>query len=331
MSLGAILDDIKDDVTNIETPEDGAIATENVVITDAKKNGQQFSVQRFSKETLEKVNTMFNLLTLKNNISGMPRVDRGIALEMFTMIPNAGKTEQAKLTSSPSIINKEIMDKVFNANIEHKLSLDVSDKLYDLERLIEDHLPMIDTLVNYFETFKSAVESKAEVFKNAPPMVLEFKAYIREGEDNGTRNIDLYTEKFDVITRLDDTKLEYPKYAEKLTNMYSDIYYSETLKTLYESWIYVPPLAELSLAGMVQAGRGAIDTLNRYREDLNRYLSGLFSVRKQEAELNSETIEFINGYEDMAVKLETIGRLKSIVETKDNCFDKTAELVEFID
>ena len=79
MSLGAILDDIKDDVTNIETPEDGAIATENVVITDAKKNGQQFSVQRFSKETLEKVNTMFNLLTLKNNIAGMPGVERGIA------------------------------------------------------------------------------------------------------------------------------------------------------------------------------------------------------------------------------------------------------------
>lgn len=42
----------------------------------------------------------------------MARVDRGIALEVFTMLPEVGKVEQAKLTSAPSIINKEIMDAV---------------------------------------------------------------------------------------------------------------------------------------------------------------------------------------------------------------------------
>lgn len=329
MSLGELLDDLNKDVSNIDT--ESGIATENIVITDAKRNGAQFNIQRLSKETLDKVNNMFNLIVLKQNIDGMPRVDRNVALEVFTMLPDVGKVEQAKLTTAPSIINKEIMDRVFNANIEHKLSLDVCDKLYDLQQLIENHLPMVDALINYFEAFKASIETKVEVFKNVPPLVLEFKAYTRENEDNATRNIDLYLEKFEAITRLDDTKLEYPKYADALVTKYQDIYYGETLKLLYETIVYVPSLAELSLASFAQLGRNMGETLNRYKDDLTRYLAGLSSVNRQEAELNSETIDFVNGYEDLALKLETIGKLKSIVETKDNCFDKAAELILFID
>lgn len=330
MSLGELLDDLNKDVTNIDTSET-SIATENIVITDAKKNGSQFNIQRLSKDTLDRVNNMFNLIVLKQNVSNMPRVDRSVALEVFTMLPDVGKVEQAKLTSAPSIINKEIMDRVFNSNIEHKMSLDVTDKLYDLERLIENHLPMVETLINYFETFNSTVESKAEVFKTNPPLVLEYKAYISENEDNASRNLDLYTEKFTVINRIDDTKVEYPKYAEALVDKYNHIYYGETIKLLYETLIYVPNMAELSLSSFVQVGKSAVESLNRYKEDLTRYLSGLNSVKRQEAELNSETIDFVNGYEDMVLKLETIGKLKAIIETTDNCFEKAAELIEFID
>lgn len=330
MSLGEMLDDLNKDISNIDTSLED-IALENIVITDVKKDGNQISIQRFSKGTIERINTMFNLITLKQNVTNMQRVDRNVALEVFTMLPDVGKVEQAKLTTAPSIINKEIIDRVFNSNIDNKISIDIIDKLYDLENLIKNHLPMIDVLINYFETFKSTVEGKVEVFKNVPPMVIEYKVYVSEGEDNATRNIDLFTEKFKVINNLDDTKLEYPKYAGKLVRMYSDIYYSDTLKTLYKSCTYTQPLAELSLAGIVQASRGIIDTLSHYRDDLNHYLNGLSSVSHQESELNSKTIEFINGYEDMATKLETIGYLNSIIETKDNCFDKTAELVEFLD
>lgn len=331
MSLGDILDYIKDNVTNVETPDDGAIAAENVVITDARKNGQQFSVQRFSKETLEKVNNMFNLLVLKNNIASMPRVDRGIAMEVFTMLPEVGKVEQAKLTSAPSVINKELMDKVFNANIEHKLSLDISDKLYDLKDLIEKHLPMVEVLVNYFQAFTSMVSDKAEVFKNVPPTVVEYKAFVSQEQNQENRLVDLYTEKMDVILHMDDSKLEYEKYNGVLIDMFSAIYYSETLNDLYNTVSYLPAKNEISLAGLVQYGKTAIENLNRYKEDLERYYSGLTAVQRQETELNAETIEFINGYDDMAFKLEVIGRLKAIIETKDNCFDKTAELISFLD
>lgn len=330
MSLGELLDDLNKDVTNIDTTET-SIATENIVITDAKKNGSQFNIQRFSKDTLDRVNNMFNLIVLKQNVANMPRVDRTVALEVFTMLPDVGKVEQAKLTSVPSVINKEIMDRVFNSNIEHKMSLDVTDKLYDLEKLIENHLPMIDTLITYFQTFNSTVEAKSEIFKTSPPLILEFKAYVRENEDNANRNVDLYTEKFTVINQIEDSKVEYPKYAGTLTSKYADIYYSETIKLLYETLIYMPSLAELSLSSFVQVGKSAVESLNRYKEDLVRYLSGLDSVKKQEAELNSETIDFVNGYEDMALKLETIGKLKAIVETTDNCFEKAAELIQFID
>lgn len=331
MSLGDILDDIQSDVSNIETPENGGIATENVVIMDAKRNGQQFSVQRFSKETLDKVNNMFNLLTLKKNIAGLPRVDRGIALEMFTMLPEAGRVEQAKLTSAPSIINKEIMDKVFNANIEHKLSLDVTDKLYDLRDLIENHLPMVELINNYLQAFNSTVETKAEVFKNAPPTVVEYKAYEAEENKPDTRMVDLYKEKMDVILHMDDSKMEYEKYNGKLIALFDAVYYDQTLTDLYNTAVYLPVKSELTLDSIVQVGKSTVENVNRYKQDLERYISGLNAVQRQETELNSETIEFINGYEEMAMKLETIGRLKAIIETKDNVFERTATLIEFID
>lgn len=331
MSLGDILDGIQDNVINIETPEDGNIAAEGVVIMDAKKNSQQFSVQRLSKETLEKVNTMFNLLVLKNNVANMPRVDRGIAMEVFTMLPDIGKVEQAKLTSAPSIINKELMDKVFNANIENKLSLDISDKLYDLKDLIEKHIPMIDVLVTYFHAFTAMVIDKTEIFKNVPPTVVEYKAFVSQEQNQENRLVDLYTEKMDVIIKIDDSKLEYEKYNGVLIGKFYDIYSSATLDDLYNSGIYLPMKNELSLSGLVQYGKTVIENLSNYKDNLQRYYDGLTSIQRQETELNAETIEFINGYDDMAFKLEVIGRLKAITETKDNCFDKTAELIEFLD
>lgn len=331
MSLGDILDDLHKDTTNIDTDQKPDVALENIVITDVKKDGNQFNIQRFSKETVERMNNMFNLITLKQNVDQMPRVERSIAVEVFTMLPDVGKVEQAKLTTAPSVINKEIMERVFKTNIEHKMSLDVVDKLYDLEALINQHLPYTEALINFFNTFNSLVEVKAEVFKNAPPLVLEFKAWVSEGEENGTRNIDLFTEKFEVINRLDDTKLEYPKYAEKLSRMYSDIYYGETLNSLYACTLYVPALSELSLAGIVQVGKSAVNYISQIKSDLERYVTNLSTVRRQDVELTSDTIDFVNGYDELATKLETIGRLKSVIETKDNCFDKTAELIEFLD
>jgi hypothetical protein len=330
MSLGDVLNDLKSDVTNIDT-SDTTVALENIAFTDEKKDSRFPSVQRLSKETVNKLNNMFNLIVLKQNIKGMQRVDRNVALEVFTMLPEVGNVEQAKLTSVPSVMNKEIMERVFNSNIEHKMSLDVVNKIYELEQLIENHIPMIDTLANYFETFNSTVSAKVETFKNNPPMIVEYKAYVSQDETNATRNVDVFTERLDVLLRIDDSKIEYPKYEGVLINKLSDIYHGDTLGLLYGTIVYVPALTELSLAGVVNIGKGMIDTLTNYKSSLNNYLSGINTVRRQESELNAETIDFVNGYEDMALKLETIGKLISIIETPNNCFDVTAELLEFID
>lgn len=327
MSLSDILDDINDGIANVETPE-GKISTENVVITDVKKNGQQFSIQRLSKETLERVNTMFNLLVLKQNIANMPRVDRGIAMEVFTMLPEIGKVEQAKLTSVPSVINKEIINKVFDSI---KFTTDIYDKLRDLKLLIENHIPMIETLMTYFQSFNMTVSDKVEIFKNTPPTVVEYKEFKSEENKAETKMVNLYTEKMDIIIRMDDSKFEYEKYAGKLIQMFNSVYYNETLNDLYGAVIYLPAKNELSLSDIVNFCLSIIENLNRCKEDLERYYSNLTSIQHKEIELNSKTIEFINGYEDIAVNLETIGRLKAIVETKDNCFEKVVELIKFID
>jgi hypothetical protein len=95
------------------------------------------------------------------------------------------------------------------------------------------------------------------------------------------------------------------------------MFYDQTLTDLYNTAVYLPVKTELTLDSIVNVGKTIIENINRYKEDLERYVSGLNAIQRQETELNAETIEFINGYEEMAMKLETIGRLKAIIETKD--------------
>ena len=329
MGLGEVLDDIKDNVTNIELEN---IATENIEINEVKINGQQFNINRFSKETLQKVNNMFNLFVIKNNIKDEPRLDRSVALEVFTMLPEVSNVEQAKLTTAPSIMNKEIVEKVFNSNLDGKLSLDVCEKLYEVQQHIEDALPKLDNILQYLVSFKTLVSAKAETLANNPPLVIECKygCYSEDGE-NQNSNVNLYTEKLDTIVRLDDTKMEYPKYAEKLTSMYADVYHNETLRTLSESNLIYTSLAELSLQTFVTSVNALIDSVNRYKTDFESYISGLKSIDLKEVELNHDVINYINGHDGIAYGLEVIGKLNNVIETKDNVFDKAAELIAFID
>lgn len=331
MSLDEVLHDLIKNTSNID-PSSKDIILENIDITEVKKENNKINIQYFSKETIERLNKMFNLIIIKQNIIEQPRIDRNTAMEIFTMIPNISKTEQAKLTNVPSIINKEIIDRVFNTNIDGKLSLDVIEKLYEVEHSIKQHLLIIDVLINYFRMFIDTIEHKVEVFKDTPPIVRVVTTYVyTEINNNNNCNINLFTEKIESILNIDDTKLLYPKYSGKLTNMYSDILYDKTLKSLGEHWHQTNFLSNVSLVIIFTISRGIINNLDQYRSDLNLYLNKLLNIIRQQKEINSDTIEIINGHKDVVTILEKIGSLKTIIETKDNCFDKTTKLIEFLD
>jgi hypothetical protein len=331
MGLENVLDDIKGDVDNISTegitPEN--ISTENIEITSIKQNSLGMSIDRISKETINKINTMFNLVIVKNNVDKLQRVDYAIAQEVFTMLPEVPKSEQAKLTANPTINNKEILARVFNSNIDNKYSVDVHEKISNLRDLIEQNLDKFEAVYSYLNIFKGLVESKLTVLNEVAPMVIERK-YNLDSEENQNKNINLLEEKIADIVYLDDSKMEYEKYTGVLVEKYSNLYHDNGLKELGTIENYLS-LSVVSLKTFV-SGINAIESSLKSKEaELNNYISGLRSVYNKEVEINAETIEFINGYDSVAFNLEYLSKVYEVTKLENNCFDKVVDLINFLD
>lgn len=329
MSLGDVLSDIKDNTENIIT--DNNLSTENIEISGIKANGTPISIERFSKETLAKVNNMFNLVILQSNVKELPKVDYALAQEVFTMIPDLPKSESAKLTSNPSMINKEILEKVFNTNIDNKVSIDISDKIYELRALIENNLEKFDEVYKYLESFKQLTETKIQVLNNVPPIVIERKFFVND-EENKNKNVNLYSDKISDIISLDDTKMEYEKYTNTLVEKYNRLYSDETLKEISSLNNYFN-LPELSLKMFITAINSLGESLQCKETDLKNYVNGLNSINdsRSEIQLNTETIDYINGYDSVAYDLECLSKVYTVIKVEDNCFTKVVELLNFLD
>lgn len=102
MSLEEALLDIKDNVENIEvTLEDNsnlAIKEEPRIIT--------IEYKALPNDIKERVRTFINLISYKDEITKQEKINKAVALEVFTMLPLENKTEEAKLTTNPSKQNR---------------------------------------------------------------------------------------------------------------------------------------------------------------------------------------------------------------------------------
>ena len=204
MSLNQILDDIKGDVG------DQHVSTENITLIPPKESTFKVPALNLNKGVLDKFNTLYQTLTTKDAVYKLSKVDFKIAQEVFTMLPDVAKTEAAKITSYPSVMNKDILEDVLD-----KVSDTMPDEILaifrDLSVQIKDNADNIMTVVNGVTIYGKICEQAIERFTTNRPIVIVDK-----------ESRDLFQEDMYRCSWIDDTQLDYDKYVNKLSTMFSD-------------------------------------------------------------------------------------------------------------
>jgi hypothetical protein len=147
-----------------------------------------------NKALREKFNTLYNLYVLKDQNSKQQVATMSFANEVFTMIPLVKKSDEARVTSSPSKGNQELInDIILNEikDIDYTQLYNVCEQLTDIYSGIKDEA---NRYLNTINVSGSVINANMSRLKEKPPLliygeevksVLDIPLYIllREAQD----------------------------------------------------------------------------------------------------------------------------------------------------
>ncbi len=91
-----------------------------------------------NNEIKKKFNNLYELYVIKKEIENSKVVDYRFAQEVFTMLPLLPQKEKAKVTTTPSVMNKELIDSIVSKELENADLSDIKEKVdYYLELINE--------------------------------------------------------------------------------------------------------------------------------------------------------------------------------------------------
>lgn len=319
MSLSQILDDIQGDASNVH------VSNENVVVTPPEST---FNVpaSNLDKSVMDKFNTLYNTLTVKNTVYQLNKVDFKIAQEVFTMLPDLGKTEQAKITSYPSVMNKDILQGVLE-NVKDTMPEEILSVFQDILGQIRANADAIIAVTDGVALYGLACEQAIERFSKARPIVIV---------DKETR--DLFQDDLFRCSYIDDTQLDYDKYANKLSKMFDDLVQDPTLTTFLtyrskpEEGSAVSHFPEISLFGLCEKIAHLKNVLQSEHEFLSNYAGSLETALNDEVKTITANSTFLVNNANGAIDgLGFFKMLHDILSMDDQFFEKTKALIEFLD
>ncbi len=205
MSIQDILSDINDgvvdlgqDQANLETSLEGAKEVTPVV------GNLKINLAKLDTSLIDKFNNLYRVCVLRKTLSNVSKVDRSIAVEAMAALPNHNPINEAKLTSTPSAINKKILDEIVFTG-KDEMPADLHNYLIETYTLFNDRfIDEIRTLLNFIVEYNDNLRTKInEKYKTAIVM-----------SDNVSYN--LLATDFTDLYNLDDTQLQYTKYSGEL-------------------------------------------------------------------------------------------------------------------
>ena len=320
MSLSAILDDIQDNVTNVH------VSTEHVVLTQQNESTFQVATPNLNKDILSKFNTLYQTLTAKNTIYPLNKVDYRIAQEVFTMLPDIHKTEQAKLTSTPSAINKDILQGVL-ANVPDTMPEEILAMFREILDQIRSNGDNILNVVEAVKAYGELCKAKSDWFSTNRPLVIANR-----------ESVDLFQEDLLRCSYIDDTQLEYPKYSGELSKKFEALAMDPTLTTFLtyrsnpEEGKAVPRYPEISLFGVCEKIIHLKDVLQSEQDFLANYVGSLDSALNEEVKaVTANSSYLVNNATGVMDSLNFFKMLHDILAQDDQFFEKTKNLLEFLD
>lgn len=320
MSLNQILDDIKGDVGNQH------VSTEDITLNPPKESTFKVPASNLNKTVLDKFNTLYQTLTAKDTVYKLTKVDFKIAQEVFTMLPEIAKTEAAKITSYPSVMNKDILEGVLD-KVSDTMPDEILEIFREISNQIQENAEHITNVVNGVTVYGQFCEEAIKRFTTTRPIVIVDK-----------ESIDLFQEELSRCSWIDDTQLDYDKYINKLSTMFKDLLEDPTLTTFItyrsnpEEGAAISRYPAISLYGLCDKIAHLKDVVISERKFFENYLSSLDMALTQEVKAVTANSSYL--VNNVNVAMEGLGFFKmlhDILEMDDQFFEKTKKLIEFID
>lgn len=317
MSLINILDDIKDDVTNIEIANEHIILNKDNTKTECRVIN--LKCEQLPSELKDKLYKFFNLVSIKDNVDKLSKVDKSIAIEVFTMLPNLNKVEEAKLTSSPSVINKEILSSILNTKIDYTVISDLIEKINPIKLVAEESKNNIEFVRDYLINFKDSVANDySRLVDNSPIVII-----------NNT-SINLLTINLKHIA-YNDVVLSYDKYDTNaiLTKKYLSLLKDSTLSEYFklESNLNYD---DISLQTLYMKLIDNINTIEYKINYINEFIS-LISKLNVDDTVNNNLLDIVEKSDNVVEYLTWFKIMYGIINTQNNFIEKIKDMLEFID
>lgn len=318
MSLDSILDDIKDNVANIEIANEGFI-NKKAISTTNKVNVIDLKYEQLPSELKDKFYKFYNLLSIKSNIDNLNKVEKSIAIEVFTMLPDLDKTEEAKLTSSPSVINKEVLTNILNTRIDYSVLNELTEKIKPIKLELEENREKIEFVREYLANFRDTVSSDYSRLLENPPIIVIDKTNINlltvNLRDIAYNRISVNYDKYDEDNILskkyfsllsDSTLTEYYKLTSDLNdnNVSLQLIYTKLMDNLYS----------------IEYKLTEINNFITYTDDL-----------KIGDKINNNLLDIVEKSDSIIEYLVWFKAMYIILNTQDSFVEKLKDIFAFLD
>ena len=297
------------------------ISNEDVEVKSAPRVSV-YKTPQLDKSALHKFNTLYNLAIMKSSVASMKKVDLKLATEIFTMLPELNQSESAKLSSTPSVMNKEILEHILSSvsnNIPTQLVDTVKQVSSEIKELNADIVVVLGQLNNYVNIYTAQLLR----LQSVKPIIIVDKNSIN------ILNDELYS-----VCCIDDTKLDYKKYENNLSKKILAVVNNPELTNL----LFIAQtnsksnVREYSLYELTNTLIHYIHNTNSRSADLIKFTQEVdnnFTV--ENTLVNPETTVIINSLPNIIESLNNFKFVNAILNNNEvNFFDSLHELLEFL-
>lgn len=315
MSLSEELSSLQENVENI--------ATEGILDKTKEVIGNITRITPLTDAVIERFNSVFQRLELKKLVEGMDLVDFKFATEVFTMIPlEIANPNKAKLTSNSSVINKNTLLNTLE-KVDSTPPSVIIDTLNELRTELPFYINKLKELNLVIDEIKvKLIEEINRLNSNVPKVIYQSKVY--NLLDSPIREI---------AFSINDTKISYTKYENKLNKLYIDLYDNEDLRTFVNKAQTGKDANDLSIAELVYEVLRTFDSVSSKVIFLETSLSNVEKITSGTIEIYSENSHlFVNEINSAISFFEKIDEMDKLIRSNsDNFFLKLMEILEILD
>lgn len=277
MSLSSILDEIQGDAVK-ETPEGDEVVPMRPAETQEPSDGLA-ALEVLKGKVSELQNHHYILGAFKVALEATT-LDKGTAMELFTMLPLTPNKVSPILTQAPTEHNKRQMLEIFNEyNDSSHVDTAVKDEVI---RLVRGSLQMWEDTHHSCEIFTEVLTSHSQRLDNVPPMVVY----------NG-KSVNLFTADMREVMAMDSFKLDYKPYEGVLKGNYRAIFLDDNLLRFIETGDIVRENPKyVSLKDVANHIRVLTYTEREHHTTLHKMLGDSSLINEQELSVGLKSLDW---------------------------------------